>query len=178
MPSWSLSVTLRITVELLLSAFFKVYWHVVFQLFRCYMFLAWQIVFWLLRGYLSKSNLDVCPVDFKGNRRLNWLNPVRLHTEWMFSLMVIYAPWDVYWRRIRLANCSKLANKWRLNSFSLVTGVWINRSSFDRMLTWPSVKLWSEQFLRNLSFVSLSLLYLFLSGCFSDASRVTALDFL
>ena len=53
------------------------------------MFLAWQIVFWLLRDYPSKSNFDVFQVTFKGNRRLNWWNPVRFYMEWMFSLMVI-----------------------------------------------------------------------------------------
>ena len=40
---------------------------------------------------------------------------------------------------IRLAKCSKSANNCSLISFSLVTGVGINRSPFDSTLTWLSV---------------------------------------
>ena len=108
-------------------------------IFHCYIFLAWQIIVsWLLHGHLSKSNFDVFQVGFKGNRRLYWWNPVRFYSNGCFPL---WLPWNMYWRCIRLANCSKSASTWGLISFTLVTGVGINRSSFDSTLTWPSVDL-------------------------------------
>ena len=63
----------------------------------------------------------------------------------------------MYWRRIRLANCSKSRKSCGLILVSFVTGVGMNLRPFDSTLTWLSVNWWFDTFLRNFSFVSLSL---------------------
>ena len=141
-----------------------------FQLFHCYIFLAWQIiVFWLLRGYLSKSNFDVCQVAFKGNRRLYWWNPVRFYLERMFSLVV-----TVKYVLETHSSC-KLFEIGQHMGFDFIYN---SIGSRDKLkLFWQYTYLTisrSERFLRNFSFVSLSLLHLF---CLAVFLRLTCLPF-
>ena len=142
----------------------------VFQLFHCYMFLAWQIVFWLLRGYLIKSNFDVFQVAFKGNRRLNGWNPVRFYMERMFSLMVTVK----YVLKTRSSRKLFEIRQQMAFDFIFVSHGCRDKSKPFRQYAYLAVNqsmIW--EFLRNFSFVSLSLLDLFFFFVWRFFSRTT-----
>ena len=66
----------------------------------------------------------------------------------------LYCPWNMYWRRIRLANWLKSCKSWRLIRLSFVTGVGINLSPFDTRLIWSFVSSLLERFLICFLFAS------------------------
>ena len=85
-----------------------------------------------------------------------WTGGIQFDLTWK-GCGSLFWPWNMYWRRILLANCSKSRKSCRLIMVLLVTGVGINLRPLDSTLTWSSDSWWVERFLRNFSFNSLSL---------------------
>ena len=66
-----------------------------------------------------------------------WTGGIQFDLTWK-GCGSLFWPWNMYWRRILLANCSKSRKSCRLIMVLFVTGVGINFRPLDSTFTWST----------------------------------------